>query len=111
MSSELRLILAPRDTYAALARIPDRGTVRSALRRPLLVALVPGAADRGAAACAGSVLREPRAVVAVDARRGRLGAVPDRPAVVAGVRHGPRADGPDAADDRGVLPRSARDGS
>jgi hypothetical protein len=49
MSAELRLILAPRDTYAALARIPDRGTVLSALRRPLLVAAVLGASTAIAA--------------------------------------------------------------
>lgn len=35
-------MLSPRDTYAALARVPGRLTVLTALRRPLLVAAVLG---------------------------------------------------------------------
>lgn len=42
MSPELRLMIAPRDTYAALARVPGRATVLTALRRPALVAVVLG---------------------------------------------------------------------
>ena len=42
-SAELRLALAPRDTYAALVRLPARGTSWVAVRRPLLVAAVLGA--------------------------------------------------------------------
>lgn len=42
MSSELRLILSPRDTYARLARVPSGiGPVR-ALRRPLAAAIALG---------------------------------------------------------------------
>jgi hypothetical protein len=43
MSAELRLIVAPRDTYARLARVPSRIGPVTALRRPFLVALVFGA--------------------------------------------------------------------
>jgi hypothetical protein len=43
MSAELRLIIAPRDTYARLARGRSRIGPIAALRRPLLVALVLGA--------------------------------------------------------------------
>jgi hypothetical protein len=39
---ELDLIVAPRDTYAALARVPGRASMLTALRRPLLVAVVLG---------------------------------------------------------------------
>lgn len=42
MSPELRLIIAPRDTYAALVRDSDRGSFLTALRGPLTVALVLG---------------------------------------------------------------------
>jgi hypothetical protein len=42
MSSELRLMVSPRDTYAMLARVSGRGTVVTAIRRPLIVALVLG---------------------------------------------------------------------
>jgi hypothetical protein len=35
-------MMSPRTTYAALARVAGRGTWRSAVRRPLLVALVLG---------------------------------------------------------------------
>jgi hypothetical protein len=44
MSAEIRLMLWPRGTYAALARAPQRGTLLAALRRPALVALVIGVA-------------------------------------------------------------------
>lgn len=43
MSPELRLITAPRDTYAALARAPTRLSAVTALRRPATVTLVIGA--------------------------------------------------------------------
>ncbi len=43
MSPELALMLSPRHTYAVLARVPARGTWVTALRRPLLVAIVLGA--------------------------------------------------------------------
>jgi len=39
---ELGLILSPHQTYAALARTPRQATLFTALRRPLLVALVLG---------------------------------------------------------------------
>lgn len=42
MSAELRLIVSPSRTYAALARTPSRIGPVAALRRPLLVALVLG---------------------------------------------------------------------
>ena len=42
MSTELRLMVSPGDTYAALARVPSRGTWVTAIRRPLVVALVLG---------------------------------------------------------------------
>lgn len=42
MSPEIRLMLSPRDTYASLARVPGRVTLLTALRRPLLVAIVLG---------------------------------------------------------------------
>jgi hypothetical protein len=42
MSPELRLMFAPRDTYASLARLPRRVTLLTAVRRPLLVAMVLG---------------------------------------------------------------------
>ena len=42
MSPELRLMVSPRDTYAALARVSGRGTALTAVRRPLIVALVLG---------------------------------------------------------------------
>ena len=42
MSPELGLLFSPRDTYARLARAPRQGTIVTALRRPLLVALVFG---------------------------------------------------------------------
>lgn len=42
MSSEMRLMIAPRDTYARLARVPSNiGPVR-ALRRPLVAAIALG---------------------------------------------------------------------
>ena len=41
--AELRLVLAPRATYAVLARLPAHGSVWLAIRRPLLVAAVLGA--------------------------------------------------------------------
>ena len=44
MSPELGLMIAPRDTYAALARASGRGTAWTAVRRPLTVALVLGLA-------------------------------------------------------------------
>src|SRR3954454_8458493 len=44
MSPELRLIVAPRETYAALAAVPARVSALAALRRPALVALVIGVA-------------------------------------------------------------------
>jgi hypothetical protein len=44
MSPELRLLIAPRDAYATLARASGRGTLWTAVRRPLTVALVLGAA-------------------------------------------------------------------
>jgi hypothetical protein len=53
VSAELRLILGPRTTYAALARVADRGSPWSAVRRPLLVAIVLGAS--GAIAATGHV--------------------------------------------------------
>jgi hypothetical protein len=43
MSPEMRLMASPAATYAALARIPDHRSAVTALRRPLLVALVLGA--------------------------------------------------------------------
>ena len=43
MTPELRLIVAPADTYARLARQPSRVGPIGALRRPLLVAAVFGA--------------------------------------------------------------------
>jgi hypothetical protein len=43
VAPELRLITAPGETYAALARVPVASTLATALRRPLLVALVTGA--------------------------------------------------------------------
>ena len=42
MTPELRLIAAPRDTYAALVRSPSQLPAIGALRRPALVALVIG---------------------------------------------------------------------
>jgi hypothetical protein len=42
LSPELRLIAAPRKTYAALVRGRGRGSLMTAVRRPLLVALVLG---------------------------------------------------------------------
>jgi hypothetical protein len=42
MSPELRLMVSPRETYATLARVSGRGTVVTAVRRPLIVALVLG---------------------------------------------------------------------
>ena len=70
-----------------------------------------GAADRRGGARARLVFREPRALVAVDARRRGVGAVPGRPAADAAPRACARPAGPDAADDRRVLPRGARAGS
>jgi hypothetical protein len=43
MSAEIRLMLSPRETYAALARAPGRVTPLTTLRRPLLVTIVLGA--------------------------------------------------------------------
>lgn len=43
MPTELRLLVSPRPTYAALARGSRRATLLTALRRPMLVALVFGA--------------------------------------------------------------------
>ena len=42
MSPELGLIVSPHDTYAALVREPVRASLVTALRRPVLVALVLG---------------------------------------------------------------------
>lgn len=42
MSSELRLIIAPRDTYARLARVPPAIGPLGALRRPLVAAIALG---------------------------------------------------------------------
>jgi hypothetical protein len=42
MSPELRLMLSPREAYATLARASGRGTLLTAVRRPLIVALVLG---------------------------------------------------------------------
>ena len=42
LSPELRLMVSPGQTYALLARAPGRGTALTALRRPLLVAVVIG---------------------------------------------------------------------
>src|SRR3954468_23126688 len=42
MSPELRLIVAPRETYAALAALPARVSALTALRRPALAALMIG---------------------------------------------------------------------
>jgi hypothetical protein len=42
VSPELRLIAAPRDTYASLARAPVTPSMAVALRRPALVALIIG---------------------------------------------------------------------
>ena len=42
MSPELRLMVSPGETYARLARAPGRGTLLTALRRPVLVAVVIG---------------------------------------------------------------------
>jgi hypothetical protein len=42
VSAEIGLILAPRDTYAALVRTPVALSVLTALRRPALVAVVLG---------------------------------------------------------------------
>jgi len=42
MSPEILLMVSPRHTYAALARVPGRLTLLTALRRPLLVAIVLG---------------------------------------------------------------------
>lgn len=42
MSPELGLLLSPRETYARLARAPRQGTILTALRRPLLIAIVLG---------------------------------------------------------------------
>jgi hypothetical protein len=56
LSPELRLIVAPRQTYAALSRVPATVSAVGALRRPALAALVVGASvailstGRGAAA-------------------------------------------------------------
>ena len=44
ISPELQLIVAPRDAYARLARARSRGGALTAVRRPVLVALVIGAA-------------------------------------------------------------------
>lgn len=42
MSSELRLIVSPRDTYARLARVPPAIGPLGALRRPVIAAIVLG---------------------------------------------------------------------
>jgi hypothetical protein len=42
VSTEIRLMVSPRATYAALVREPARATLVTALRRPLLVAVVIG---------------------------------------------------------------------
>jgi hypothetical protein len=42
MSSELRLMLAPRETYARLSRVPSTIGPVQALRRPLVAAIVLG---------------------------------------------------------------------
>lgn len=44
MSPEIRLLVSPGATYASLARVSARATPLTAFRRPLLVALVLGAA-------------------------------------------------------------------
>jgi hypothetical protein len=49
MSPELRLMVSPGETYALLARAPGRGTLLTALRRPLLVAVVIGVSEAMAA--------------------------------------------------------------
>src|SRR5438067_6906142 len=49
MSPEIGLILSPGETYARLARVPGRGTLLTALRRPLFVAIVIGASEAIAA--------------------------------------------------------------
>ena len=49
MSPELRLMVSPRETYARLARASGRGTVLTAIRRPLLVAVVIGVFEAMAA--------------------------------------------------------------
>src|SRR3989442_7272386 len=49
MSPELRLMISPGETYALLARAPGRGTLLTALRRPLLVAVVIGVSEAMAA--------------------------------------------------------------
>jgi hypothetical protein len=43
MTPEIRLMVSPRETYASLARMPGRGSVLTAVRRPLLAAVVLGA--------------------------------------------------------------------
>jgi hypothetical protein len=42
MSPEIRLMVSPGETYASLARVPGRVTPLTAVRRPLVVALVLG---------------------------------------------------------------------
>ena len=42
MSPEITLMVAPRQTYASLARAPGRFSSQTALRRPVIVALVLG---------------------------------------------------------------------
>jgi hypothetical protein len=49
MSPELRLMLSPGETYALLARAPGRGTLLTAVRRPLIVAVVIGVSEAMAA--------------------------------------------------------------
>jgi hypothetical protein len=49
MSPELRLMVSPGETYALLARASGRGTALTALRRPLLVAVVIGVFEAMAA--------------------------------------------------------------
>ena len=49
MSAELRLIAAPRETYARLARARSAAGPATALRRPLLVAIVLGTSTAMAA--------------------------------------------------------------
>jgi hypothetical protein len=49
MSPELRLMVSPGETYASMARARGRATLLTAIRRPLLVALVLGASVAKAA--------------------------------------------------------------
>ncbi len=85
-----------------LRRRPPGGDCADARRRS-------GAADRRARARDRFVLRRPRALVAVDAGGGGLGALAARAPRHAAAARGRRAARPDAADSGGVLPRGARD--